>query len=461
MGRLMLFDAFNGVAGDMILGAMIDLGLPLEHLKAQLATLEIGEFDLTARKTLRHGILGTDFRVEIERSGESSSDVSGGHEAEAPLSGHLHSHEHGHRHGHAHDDPGGPEPEHAPARHEAHSHEHGLHRSHREIRTLIEESRLEPAVRERALAIFARLAEAEAKVHGMPVDDVHFHEVGAVDSIVDIVGAAIGFHFFDIAEFHTLPLNLGGGSVTFSHGTWPVPAPATAELVKGFKVRMSKIEAELTTPTGAAIVTTLAEPKGDLPDFELIGTGFGAGDREFEAIPNMLRLVLGERAEMGSISLSSNHVTERVELLEANIDDMDPEMFGYFMEAALDGGALDVFFVPAQMKKNRPGQLLTVLCRPQERDRMLDLLFRETTTLGVRISSVDRAVLEREIVPVESQFGTVRCKISRRQGEIVDVSPEFDDLKRIAGQSGLPLKVIRRKLFERLTELKIWETSSI
>ncbi len=424
MGKLLLFDAFNGVSGDMILGAMIDLGLPLDYLERHLKALGLSGFGCTAEKIKRRGILGTDFRVEIGDSVEQAE----------------------HRPGHG---------EHS------HPHRGGLHRSYAEIRETIERADLGEGVKQRSQAIFRRLAEAEAKVHGMPVDEVHFHEVGAVDSIVDIVGACIGFDYFDIREFFTMPLNLGGGSVTFSHGTWPVPAPATAELVGGFAVKFSEVQAELTTPTGAAIVTTLADRDRTLPDFELIGAGFGAGDRELPGIPNMLRLVLGERAEMGSISLPSDLVAERVVLLEANIDDMDPEMFGYFMETALDEGALDVFFVPAQMKKNRPGQLVTVLCRPGERNRMLELLFRETTTLGVRIDSVERCILERETVEVESEFGSIRCKVSRRHGEVMDVSPEFEDLKRIARESRLPLRVIRRKLFERLTELKIWERSSI
>ena len=429
MGKLLLFDAFNGVSGDMILGALVDLGLPMEYLETRLASLKLGGFRCTAQRIKRSSIQGTDFRVALETH-PSHSSKSGGHH-----------HDHSHGHSDSHDSDG--------------------HRSYTQIRERILQADLEESVKQRSVSIFHRLAAAEAKVHGASIEEVHFHEVGAVDSIVDIVGACIGFEYFGVQEFFAMPLNLGGGSVTFSHGTWPVPAPATAELVQGFQVRLTGVEAELTTPTGAAIVTTLVDPSRRLPGFELLKAGFGAGDRELRGIPNMLRLVLGESAEAGHVSRPSGLVTEAVVLLEANIDDMDPEMFGYFMQTALDGGALDVFFVPAQMKKNRPGQLVTVLCRPEDRDGMLDLLFRETTTLGVRISTVERSALEREIREIDSEFGPVRCKLSRRQGEIVDVSPEFEDLKRIARQSGLPLKVIRRKLFERLTELKIWEKSSI
>ena len=424
MGKLLLFDAFNGVSGDMILGAMVDLGLPLDYLETRMKPLGLSDVVCAAEKTKRRGILGTDFRVKTGASAADSPQLHGSH------GGH------------------------------SHSHRNSLHRSYRDIRGLIQGADLEEGVKERSQAIFRRLAEAESKVHGVPVDDVHFHEVGAVDSIIDIIGACIGFHYFDIEEFFAMTLNLGGGSVTFSHGTWPVPAPATAELVQGFSVRYSEIEAELTTPTGAAIVTTLVDPDRRLPEFKVIRAGFGVGDRELSGIPNMLRLVLGERAPVDSASLPSDLAVETAVLLEANIDDMDAEMFGYFMERALDEGALDVFFVPAQMKKNRPGHLVSVLCCLEDRDRMLDLLFRETTTLGVRISTIERRMLERETIEVESEFGSVRCKISRRQGEIVDASPEFEDLKRIARESGLPLRVVRRKLFERLTELKIWERSS-
>ncbi len=439
MAKLLLFDAFNGVSGDMILGAMVDLGLPLEYLERRLGALGLEDFGCTAERVKRQSVLGTDFRVEPGRIG--SDPESRKQEGKTDL---AHSHPHSQ----------------ADAQHHGHAHLRASHRSYAQIREMIDRADLEVPVKECAQAIFRRLAEAEAGVHGTDVGDVHFHEVGALDSIVDIVGACIGFHYFNVEEYFASPLNLGGGTVTFSHGTWPVPAPATAELVRNFPVRLSAIDAELTTPTGAAIVTTLVDPARKLPEFVLLGAGFGAGDMELPGIPNMLRLVLGESAKAGSTALTSDLVTEAIVQLEANIDDMDPETFGYFMESALERGALDVFFVPVQMKKNRPGQLLTVLCRMEDRERMLELVFRETTTLGVRVRTAERSVLRRETVEVESEFGPVRCKLSRRQGGIADISPEFEDLKRIARQSGLPLRVIRRKLFERLTELKLWERSS-
>jgi uncharacterized protein (TIGR00299 family) protein len=325
---------------------------------------------------------------------------------------------------------------------------------------MIEESALPSRVKERAVSIFERLARAESKAHGTSIDEVHFHEVGAVDSIVDIVGVCIGFEYLEIDEFYSSVVNLGGGTVSFSHGTWPVPAPATAELLKGFPVECSQVKGELTTPTGAAVLATLVNPESSLPPFRISAAGLGAGDKEFQAIPNMLRLLLGESLDDGGGVASSGYGSERVVLLEANIDDMDAEMFGHFMDVALENGALDVFFVPIQMKKNRPGQLLSVLCRPADRDRFTRLIFAETTTLGLRCREMDRLVLDREAIVVETVFGPVRCKVSRTAGRVVDISPEHDDLSRLARSVGAPLREIRRRILGQISELDIWERSS-
>jgi uncharacterized protein (TIGR00299 family) protein len=255
-------------------------------------------------------------------------------------------------------------------------------------------------------------------------------------------------------------INLGGGTVSFSHGTWPVPAPATAELLKDFAVESSEVHAELTTPTGAAIVATLVDPERLKPKFKMGAAGLGAGDRELPSIPNMLRLVVGERLEEQDAVSSPGVGSERVVLLEANIDDMDAEMFGHFMDVALDQGALDVFFAPIQMKKNRPGHLLTVLCRPEDRERFTNLVFAETTTLGLRCREMDRFVLARESIVVETTFGSLRCKVSRKGGRVVDISPEYDDLSRLARSAGVPLREVRRKTWGQIAELDIWERSS-
>ena len=412
MKNVLYFDPFNGVAGDMILGALVDMGLPLGYLKDELKKLPLEEYEITANSVERKGLSGTNLQVKVTSVEEHSH--------------HVHS-------------------------------EHG--RSFSEIELLIQSSTLNPWVKEKALAIFTKLAEAEAKVHGSEVDKVHFHEVGAVDAIVDIVGACIGFQYFNIDLFYTAPLNLGGGTVTFSHGTWPVPAPATVELITGFPGRLSGVDVELTTPTGASIVTTLAEPVKLTPNLLLKKVGLGAGDRELPDIPNMLRLVLGQVIEQAQEAEDPEpeigEGREQVFLLEASIDDMEAEMFGHFMDLALEQDALDVFFTPIQMKKNRPGHLLSVLCKTEDRDRMVELIFRETTTLGIRILLQERWVLDREWRQIETEYGLVRIKLGLLRGEIVNIAPEYEDLKSIAGRRKLPLKQVRQRVLDQLAELRL------
>ena len=276
-----------------------------------------------------------------------------------------------------------------------------------------------------------------------------------MDAIVDIVGACIGFHHFGIEQFESAPLNLGSGTVTFSHGTWPVPAPATAELVTDFPVFIDQVEGELTTPTGAAIVTTLVTERTGSPVCRYEKWGFGAGDREFEEIPNMLRLLLGRRlAEQEGASSRSDEGRheEEISLLEATIDDMDGEMLGHFLELALKEKALDAYCTPVQMKKSRPGIKLSVLCRPADRERMAELIFRETTTLGVRWSLGNRWVLDREVRSLETEYGEVKIKIARYKGEVVNVTPEYEDLKAMAERSSIPLKTLRQQVIEQIID---------
>ncbi len=471
MTKLLLFDAFNGVSGDMILGSLIDLGVPMDHLEGQLSLLELGGYSLEASPIKRNDVMGVNFKVRLEDTQEPRSDS-----VQGPAHVHSHDHDQDHDHDHHHHDHHHEHDHDHDHHHHDHHHEHDpsardhvhdaagdhghAHGSFSEIRAMIERSGLPKRVKERSIAIFERLAQAESHAHGTSIEQVHFHEVGAVDSIVDIVGACIGFDYLGIDEFYASAINLGGGTVSFSHGTWPVPAPATAELLKGFPVEYSEIQAELTTPTGAAIVATLVDSERLTPKFRMGAAGLGAGDRELPSIPNMLRLVVGERFEGGETVAPPGVGSERVVLLEANIDDMDAEMFGHFMDVALENGALDVFFAPIQMKKNRPGHLLTVLCRPEDRERFTDLVFAETTTLGLRCRELDRFVLARESVVVETVFGSLRCKVSRKGGRVVDVSPEYDDLSRLARSAGVPMREVRRKTWGQIAELDIWERSS-
>lgn len=417
MGNILYFDAFNGVAGDMVLGALIDLGLPLEHLEAELGKLELTGYRLQTKRVQRQGLSGVDFRVQLAEDPSSDRPV----------------HDQDHRH---------------------HQHSHQEHRTYPDIRSLIEQSRLSEAVKTRSLRIFKVLAEAEAKVHRNRVEQVHFHEVGAVDSIVDVVGACIGFEYFEVEEFYASPLALGGGTVTFSHGTWPVPAPATVELVADFPTRLGPVDSELTTPTGAAIVTALAAASGRPAVFESIRSGLGAGDREFPEIPNMLRLLLGSRRSDSAIQNAGALPVERDEVwvLQANVDDLDSETIGYFMEAAFSEGALDVFYSPVQMKKDRPAWLLSVICRPEDGERFARLFFEETTTLGVRIAQTPRWKLSRRVTTVETPWGAARVKVGTLGERNVTVSPEFEDLRELAQKSGRPLKEIRRAVLQKFGE---------
>jgi uncharacterized protein (TIGR00299 family) protein len=308
---------------------------------------------------------------------------------------------------------------------------------------MIEGAGLTPRVGERASRIFRRLGEAEAKIHGVPVERVHFHEVGAVDAIVDVVGAAAGFELLGIEAFAASPLNVGAGRVQTAHGMLPVPAPATVELLRGFTCYSTGIERELVTPTGAAIVSTLAAGTAPFPRMTIERVGWGAGSADPPEQANVLRLVTGE-AEAGAAPAS-----ETIVEIEANVDDMSPQLYGYFAERALAAGALDVFSVPAQMKKNRPGQWITVLARPETAERLIELLFAETTTLGARVSRAERRTLEREWVSVETEFGTVRVKIARAAGRVVNAAPEYEDCRKIAEERGVPLKRVIEEALER------------
>jgi uncharacterized protein (TIGR00299 family) protein len=313
---------------------------------------------------------------------------------------------------------------------------------------MIERAELPPAISERASSIFRRLGEAEAQVHGVAIEKVHFHEVGAVDAIVDIVGSAAGFAQLGIEEFFCSPLNVGGGRVDTQHGNLPVPAPATAELLRGAPTYSNGIQRELVTPTGAAIVATVTSRFGPQPAMTVNTIGLGAGSAQLAEQPNVIRLFVGEsvsqldNATLKNAAFSDTALEENILVLEANLDDMSPQVYGYFAERALEAGALDVFSIPVQMKKNRPGQLVTVLCKPADREKFSDLLFRETTTLGVRQSHVMRRALQRESIAVETSLGSIRMKIARLHGHILNAAPEYEDCQKIAAERGVPLKQV-------------------
>jgi uncharacterized protein (TIGR00299 family) protein len=311
-------------------------------------------------------------------------------------------------------------------------HEHA-HRHLSDILKIIYDSRLSDRVKDRAAKIFSRLAEAEARIHNEPVEQVHFHEVGALDAIIDVIGAAIGFDLLGIERFVSSPLHVGSGMVQMDHGRFPVPPPAVTELLKGAPLYSTDIKGELLTPTGAAIITTVCSEFGALPALKLAQTGYGAGTREYEDFPNVLRVLIGE-------TLDAQRSEAQLWMLETNVDDMSPQVFGHVMERAFELGALDCYFTPIQMKKNRPGVLLSILCSEDEREKLLHLLFSETTTLGVRNYQVERRALERHTVRVETQYGPIDVKVAQLNGHIVKQMPEYEQCRQAARNANVPLR---------------------
>lgn len=391
MAKALYFDCFSGAAGDMILGALLDAGVPLDGLRAALGSLAIDYGEIAAERVVRSGVAATKFGL-VER------------------------HDDRHRHDHGQD------------------HHHG-HNSLKEIAGCIGRSALSDAGKARALRLFERLAEAEAAIHDMPVEKVHLHEVGAIDSIVDIVGCVYALEYVGAAEISASALNVGGGTVQCAHGVLPVPAPATASLLRGAPIYAGDLKTELVTPTGALIVTDYAASYGALPPMTVQRIGYGAGDRDFKGHPNVLRVFIGETAGAAR--------TERIVTIECEIDDMNPQLFGPLMDRLHAAGALDVFYAPVMMKKSRPGTLVTVLAQPEQRDALTGLLFAETTTIGVRYQEVLRERLDREIRTIETPVGTIRFKVASRDARIFNASPEFDDCARIAQERGIPIKDVQ------------------
>ena len=429
MAKTLYFDCFSGASGDMVLGGLLDLGLPLDDLRAALGSLAVELGGISADRVLRAGVSATKFRV-------AGPDVPGDEHTHehAHTHAHDHAHSHEHEHDHVHEHPHHHPHDHAHDHGHTHAHAHG-HHSLKTIAAAIGRSALSPAARDRAIHLFERLAEAEAAIHAMPVEQIHLHEVGAVDSIVDIVGAVYGLEQLGASRILSSPLNVGGGTVTCAHGVFPVPAPATARLLQGVPVYAGDVRMELVTPTGALLVTGYAEGYGPLPAMAMDRIGYGAGDRDVPGHPNVLRLIVGETA-------SPAHAHRVVEIT-CEIDDMNPQLFGPLMDQLHRAGALDVFYAPVQMKKSRPGTLVTVLARPGDRERLSAILFAETTTIGVRYQEMVRECLDREIVSVDTPLGAIRFKIARRGGQVLNASPEFDDCARVAAERGLPVKTVQ------------------
>ncbi len=378
---IVYIDCAMGISGDMFLGAMIDLGVDLALIKETLEKLPIdsAEIDIITSKEVRHSITGTAFKVRVKESKD--------------------------------------------------------HRSYRAIKSMIEKSAFPSRVEELSLAIFDLIAKSEGLIHGIPPEDVHFHEIGAIDSIIDIIGAAVAVNALGNPSFFASPVALGQGMAKTMHGIIPIPAPATLDILKGVPTVAGPAPFELTTPTGAAIIKTLATGFGPMPDMVLEGTGYGAGKKDFAGAANLLRVITGRRGEKAD-------EIERLIVLEATIDDMTAEIGGWLMERLLAAGALDVFYTSAQMKKSRPGLLLSVLAREGKKEALLDTIFSESTTIGVRTHRVERHCLQRTIREVETRYGTLPVKISSWQGRTVNIQPEYEACKQLALARGIPLKTV-------------------
>ena len=408
--KTIYLDIFSGISGDMFLGARVDLGVDFGQLERELAKLNLGGYHLHVERKPKSNIVGALFSVHLD--GDHSHEDRG----------HEHSHEHGHAHGHGAE----------------HSHRHGPSRNFSQIKELIRSSGLSDWVKEKAVAVFNRIAVAEGKIHGMPPEQVTFHEVGAVDSIVDVVGACIALEMLGKPRVLAGPVVEGTGWVECAHGRLPVPVPATLEILGARRVPFTQCEEphELITPTGAALLAEFAESFEPMQNLVAAKIGYGLGVRENKTRPNLLRACLGEAAAGGGWEMDT------VAVLETNLDDISPEILGHFVERALAEGALDVFHTPIQMKKNRPGVLLTVLCATADADKFTELMLRETTTFGVRRYTVERRKLVREFTTVKTVYGEVAVKLGKLGGKILQAAPEFESCRKLAAQKNIPLKQI-------------------
>jgi len=388
--RTLYFDCFAGASGNMILGALIAAGVDVEVLKFELRKLNVSNFELEVETIDRSGISSTHVAVRVP--------------------------------------------------------DEQVHRHLQTIEKMIDESNLSEKVKRNSKAIFRRLAEAEAKVHGIEIEKVHFHEVGALDAIIDVVGSCIAFELLGIERFVCSKIHVGSGFVKTAHGKFPVPPPAVAELLKGVPIYSTEVEGELITPTGAAIISMFCDSYGALSEMSVEQTGYGAGTRAYQRFPNALRVFIGETVLDGQKSATRAATSEHLVLLETNIDDLTPQLLGYFMDKAFATGALDCWFTPAQMKKNRPGTVVSVLCEPKKSDALTELMFRETTTIGIRVSTVLRTSVSRDTETRETPFGNVTFKVSKLGETVLNVKPEYEDLRSIAESEGIPMKDLEREI---------------
>ena len=394
--RTLYFDCFSGASGNMILGALIALGVDLDELETELARLNLPGVALKYETVDRSGICG--IHVEVR----------------------------------------------APDQNE--------HRHLADIEKIIEASGLSDYVKNLSTRIFTRLAQAEAKVHGIAIEKVHFHEVGALDAIVDIVGACICFQRLGVERFACSKIHVGSGFVLIAHGKFPIPPPAVAELLAGAPIYSTEIEGELITPTAAAIISTVCDAYGSIPEMTVERTGYGAGTRTYKDFPNVLRLMLGVASELPT---ADNIEADQLVLIETNLDDVSPQVLGYVMERAFEIGALDCWFTPIQMKKNRPATMISLLGVKEQREVLTDLLYSETTTLGIRVREIERECLQREVVKVPTRYGAIDVKIARHKGKVVNTMPEYEQMRKLARENNLPLKDIEKEVRAELEKERL------
>jgi pyridinium-3,5-bisthiocarboxylic acid mononucleotide nickel chelatase len=387
--KTLYFDCFAGASGNMILGGLVSLGVDERELIEQIKLLDIADFELEFTTVNKSGISAIHANVKVL-------------------------HENAHRHLHT-------------------------------IEKIISGSKLSDKIKNHAIKIFTNLAEVEAKVHGIDVQKVHFHEVGAMDAIIDVTGSCIAFEMLGIESFACSKIHVGSGFVNMAHGKFPIPPPAVSELLKGIPIYSTEIVGELCTPTGAAIIATFSTSYGEIPNLMTEKIGFGAGTRDYENFPNVIRLMLGETDHR---LLTTNHLF----LIETNLDDTTPQVLGFVMDKAIEIGALDCWFTPIQMKKNRPATMVSILCEPKNQRQLINLLYVETTTLGVRVREIERECLERKFVKVTTQFGEIDVKIGLLNGKQVNAMPEYEQLKRIANEKKIPLKLLKEEVLRKLNE---------
>jgi uncharacterized protein (TIGR00299 family) protein len=432
--KTLYLDIFSGISGDMFIGALIDLGADARKLERELQKLKLDGYHLHVARKQKSGIEGVKFDVHLTDAGDRH-----------------HGHHHDHERVRSSVPPfaGRPKPPKGgtPNQH-AHEHHHDENRTFAEIKKLVAKSKLSAWVKKKSVAVFQRIAEAEGKIHGLPPEKVHFHEVGAVDSIVDIVGACLALEMLGKPRVLAAPVIEGTGWVDCAHGRFPVPAPATLAILgaRGIGVTQCDEPHELVTPTGAALLAEFVENFGPMQSLVAEKIGFGLGTRDNQTRPNVLRAALGGSRVEGRGSRAKSEErdweTDRVAVLETNLDDINPEILGYFIETALAAGARDVFYTPVQMKKNRPGVLLTVLCAAADADKFSELILRETTAFGVRRTVAERRKLRREFTKIKTPFGEVTVKIGRLDGKLVQAAPEFESCKKLASRAKVPLKRI-------------------